>query len=70
MLNFFELPHKAEYLQVIVHYFLGENGRQRRQIIDSIVQLEHLPAAVTLLVLKQLHVEPVEELWCVELGIT
>jgi hypothetical protein len=70
MLNLFELPHEAEDLEVIVHYFLGEDGRQGCQVIDSVVQLENLPTAVTLLILEQLHVEPVKKLRGMELGIT
>lgn len=70
MLNLFELPHEAEDLKVIIHNFLGENGRQWCQVVDSVVKLENLPTAITLLILKKLHVKPVKELRGVELGIT
>lgn len=69
MLNLLKLPHEGENLEVIVHHFLRENRRQWCQIVDSVVELEHFPAAVSLLVLKQFHVKPVQEFGSVELGI-
>jgi hypothetical protein len=69
VLDFLELPHETENLQIVVHDFLSEDGRKRGQIVDSIVKLEHFPAAITLIVLQQLHIKSIKEFRCVELCI-
>jgi hypothetical protein len=69
VLDLLQFPHEAEDFQVIVHDFGCEYGRKRCKVIYPVVQLEHLPSPVTLLVVQQFDIKTIKKLRCVELCV-
>ena len=69
MFDSLELPQEIVDLLKDNHHFIGEDGVEHRQVINSVIELEDFPSPVARTCLEKLDVKPMLELLVVVLGI-